>query len=850
MVRIIYLFILLFILLFIYLSTYLLIYFYRCMYLEVLIDMCLGTHARKTFDRALQSLPITQHEQIWELYLQWTKKFALPETSIQIYRRYLQFNPSYREELVNYLEEIKLYEEAAYQLSICVNDDNFVPSSGSTKHQLWMRLCDMCALHPEETSRSLKVDAIVRSGISRFTDEVGRLWTRLADYYIRLGQFEKARDIYEESINTVITVRDFTIVFDSYVKCEENILMATMREAEELENELKSNNNDNENENENENDEDKKLLESLNNEIELRLARLEHITERRPLLLNSVMLRQNPNNIYEWHKRIKLVKNDKPRTIMTFMEGIKTVNPTQVYGKLSSLWLSLARFYENNNDIENARMVYQKSTEVEYRHIDELATIWCEWTEMELRHKNYDNALSIMKQAVTEPKSSIQRKKQHLIAQGKTKISSKIDDFNPDSSTTIQERLHRNVKIWGLYLDLEESLGSIESCRAAYDRVMDMKIITPQMTLNYALFLEENNYFEDSFRVYERAVSLFTFPHVKPIWLTYLDKFIQRYQGTKLERLRDLFEQSIKDLPKEDVAEFYIKYGLAEEEYGLIRHAINVYDRATRLVPDNEKYDMYQLYIRKVEYYYGITKTRPIYERAINEFSDLQLCNICIEYAKMETKLGEIDRARAIYQYGSQYADPKKYETYWVDWKLFEEQYGNSETFIDLFRIQKSVEITYSQVNYVASDMLVHFTSSSKNNNNNIQEDGEEERIGEGIDGIAKQAELNTNSNKRKFISSNPEVNNNNNDIQENSNKKQLTIKDSDEVNIDDIDVSDNEDSNQNHNNNDNDNDNSELIIKQKSIPSAIYGNISFDNKNEQEKKEIKKIGAFDRFNS
>lgn len=32
------------------------------------------------------------------------------------------------------------------------------------------------------------------------------------------GQFEKARDIYEEAINSVTTVRDFTIVFDAYVK--------------------------------------------------------------------------------------------------------------------------------------------------------------------------------------------------------------------------------------------------------------------------------------------------------------------------------------------------------------------------------------------------------------------------------------------------------------------------------------------------------------------------------------------------------------------------------------------------------------------------------------------------------
>ena len=45
-----------------------------------------------------------------------------------------------------------------------------------------------------------------------FLIEVGHLWNSLADYYIRSGLFERARDVYEESIQTVTTVRDFTQV--------------------------------------------------------------------------------------------------------------------------------------------------------------------------------------------------------------------------------------------------------------------------------------------------------------------------------------------------------------------------------------------------------------------------------------------------------------------------------------------------------------------------------------------------------------------------------------------------------------------------------------------------------------
>lgn len=41
-------------------------------------------------------------------------------------------------------------------------------------------------------------------------------------------------------------------------------------------------------------------------DLDLRLARFEHMMDRRPILLSSVLLRQNPHNVHEWHKRVKL----------------------------------------------------------------------------------------------------------------------------------------------------------------------------------------------------------------------------------------------------------------------------------------------------------------------------------------------------------------------------------------------------------------------------------------------------------------------------------------------------------------------------------------------------------------
>jgi hypothetical protein len=49
------------------------------------------------------------------------------------------------------------------------------------------------------------------------------------------------------------------------------------------------------------------------------LARLEHLMDRRPLLLSSVLLRQNPHNVHEWHKRVKLFKD--PTKVLLEREG-------------------------------------------------------------------------------------------------------------------------------------------------------------------------------------------------------------------------------------------------------------------------------------------------------------------------------------------------------------------------------------------------------------------------------------------------------------------------------------------------------------------------------------------------
>jgi hypothetical protein len=64
------------------------------------------------------------------------------------------------------------WNEAASKLSDLVNDESFQSLAGKTKHQLWLELCDIITKHPADV-QSMPVDAILRGGIRKFTDEVG-----------------------------------------------------------------------------------------------------------------------------------------------------------------------------------------------------------------------------------------------------------------------------------------------------------------------------------------------------------------------------------------------------------------------------------------------------------------------------------------------------------------------------------------------------------------------------------------------------------------------------------------------------------------------------------------------------
>jgi pre-mRNA-splicing factor SYF1 len=205
----------------------------------------LVTKTRTIYDQALQALPVTQHKMIWSSYVQWAiglsdhsetddERPTFSATALHVYKRYIKLNGQAREELIAYLLSVGKIEEALPIYEEIVSLTNFNAKSGKTIAEFEIEMCEFISKFPDMCFKLKKSPiAIMRNLIQEKYKEatsglLGQLWNYLAQFFIRLGQFGLARDIFEEAldreVNGIKTVRDFAIVYNSYLKFERSLL--------------------------------------------------------------------------------------------------------------------------------------------------------------------------------------------------------------------------------------------------------------------------------------------------------------------------------------------------------------------------------------------------------------------------------------------------------------------------------------------------------------------------------------------------------------------------------------------------------------------------------------------------
>lgn len=425
------------------------------------------THARRTYDRALRTLPPSLHSRIWVRYLLWSEAKG-GATTVAVYRRYLAIDPSVTEHYTALLlsptnSNPRPLEAAKLLLALArkASRGEYTSPEGKSPYQILGEFLDIVeqfsedvGLDVEETvqanealakaaatselaepavepassngqlirfaggpvsvtadgkqerpydededpisSRKLNIELIVRrDGLQVYKDQAGRLWTGLATYWIKRGEFERAKATFESGIASVLTIRDFTQIFDAYTEFSESLISAMMESLAEPDE-----------------DEDENDVKETEKELDVRMKDFEDLMDRRPFLVNDVLIRRNPNDVQEWEKRIALWGEDDEKVLIlllflndaeltqplqvaeTYTKALETIHPRKATANLHRLYINFAKFYEEGGtngqaepDLDSARKILEKGTKVNFKTVEDLAEVWCEWAEMEIRQE-------------------------------------------------------------------------------------------------------------------------------------------------------------------------------------------------------------------------------------------------------------------------------------------------------------------------------------------------------------------------------------------------------------------------------------------------------------------------------
>lgn len=374
--------------------------------------------------------------------------------------------------------------------------------------------------------------------------------------------------------------------------------------------------------------------------------------------------------------------------------------------------------------------------------------MWCEYAELELRANRPKAAIALMKRATGRQQPPALVTHRCLIDPRSLSAPPPQKTAYFDDGEMVQKRVHKSLRVWSMYADLEESFGTLEVChpvdpllarqrtppwqstKAVYNRIIDLRIATPQIIMNYAVFLEEHRYFEEAFQVrsllphHPLSPTSPTVP--RPTRRGSLSSAGPTYSTFGTPTSSSSPSATFPILPNElgvgktkgvgllrAVRSWSGRGTCSSSAWRPVRPSsprasssctpswrrstgspgtpcpsttgppvpssslppqsrVARWDGGAGKVSEEDMYDVFNIYIKKAAELYGITHTRPIYEKAIEELPSDRARDMCLRFAELEKKLGEIDRARAVYAHASQMCDPRVHPSFWDIWKDFE----------------------------------------------------------------------------------------------------------------------------------------------------------------------------------
>ncbi|XP_026821824.1 protein crooked neck [Rhopalosiphum maidis] len=315
-------------------------------------------------------------------------------------------------------------------------------------------------------------------------------------------------------------------------------------------------------------------------------------------------------------------------------------------------WIRSARFEEQNGFIVGARSVFEKAVEFfGDDHISE--NLFIAFARFEERQKEHERVRVIYKYALDH----VPKDRCHDIYKAYTIHEKKFGDRTAIESVISSKRKLQyeqevkdnptNYDAWFDYLKLVESEGNLEVIRDTYERAVAN---IPPSNEKHA---------------WRRYVYL---------WINYA--LFEELEAEDEERTRDVYQTFISTIPHKIFTFskawlYYAQFEIRHKNLNAARKRMGV---ALGLCPRDKLFRGYidlEIQLREFE------RCRILYEKYL-EFGS-ENCVTWIRFAELETVLGDIDRARAIYELAVNQQRLDMPEVLWKSYIDFETLQGETD---------------------------------------------------------------------------------------------------------------------------------------------------------------------------
>uniref|UniRef100_A0A8C5MY13 Crooked neck pre-mRNA splicing factor 1 n=1 Tax=Leptobrachium leishanense TaxID=445787 RepID=A0A8C5MY13_9ANUR len=394
----------------------------------------------------------------------------------------------------------------------------------------------------------------------------------------------------------------------------------------------------------------------------------------------------------------------KLRKRKTFEDNIRK-NRTVI-----SNWIKYAQWEESLKEVQRARSIYERALDVDYRNI----TLWLKYAEMEMKNRQVNHARNIWDRAITTlPRVNQFWYKYTYMEEmlgnqaGTRQVFERWMEWQPeeqawhsfinfelrykevDRARAIYERfviVHPDVKNWIKYARFEAKHGYIAHARKVYERAVEFfgeDHMDENLYVAFAKFEEHQKESERVRVIYKYALDRISKQQAQELFKNYTI-FEKKYGDRRgiediiVNKRRFQYEEEVKANPHNYDAWFdYLRLMESDADPDTVRE---VYERAIANVPPTKEKRHWKRYIYlwinyglyeeleaqgmsigkcpKIKLFKGyielelqlreFDRCRKLYEKFL-EFAP-ENCTTWIKFAELETILGDIDRARAVYE--------------------------------------------------------------------------------------------------------------------------------------------------------------------------------------------------------